>query len=203
MLVQNKKTYDYIVDNFPESLIAKSIDDLEHRENKDKVGSDNKYEESSESNRKSAVESAGVKLKRRMSSLLKGQHSILKKKEKRDKRKDAHDSDKPLVEEMSELIPDVPRRNKVMTEDKIQGLHNLKIRRQSMTYRGACLSTPRYHMKSSSCPDIYKNTIVDDTIDEECCAAELSRSMKKCCSLKYITLPFLVFCFSNFLLYFW
>ena len=37
MLVQNKKTYDYIVDNFPESLIAKSINDLKLEEIRQKL----------------------------------------------------------------------------------------------------------------------------------------------------------------------
>jgi MFS family permease len=54
-------------------------------------------------------------------------------------------------------------------------------------------------MKASSCPDIYKNTVVDEPPDDDGCVAELT----KCCSLKYITIPFIIFCFSNFLLYFW
>ena len=154
-------------------MIAQPINDLKDEESKVRI----ECESSKKS--KNKQESAGVKLKRRMSSLLKGQKPILKKREK--------DS----------------RGNKSIAEDKIQRLHNLKIRRQSMTYRGACLSTPRYHMKASSCPDIYKNTLVNDAPEEEGFAAELSRSMTKCCSLKYITIPFIVFCFSNFILYFW
>ena len=194
MLVHNKKTYDYIVEKFPESLIAQSINDL--KEEEFIVGIECESSEKSENEE----ESAGVKLKRRMSSLLKGQRPILKKKET-----DLVPQDiiEPLLEETFVSFPAASRGNKSIPEDKIQRLHNLKIRRQSMTYRGACLSTPRYHMKASSCPDIYKNTIVDDAPEEESCAKELSRSMTKCCSLKYITIPFLVFCFSNFLLYFW
>ena len=192
MLVHNKKTYNYIVEKFPESLIAQSINDLKEEESN--VGIEN------ESSEKNEEESAGVKLKRRMSSLLKGQKPMLKKKET-----DLvpQDSIEPLLEETFVSFPAASRGNKGIPDDKIQRLHNLKIRRQSMTYRGACLSTPRYHMKASSCPDIYKNTIVDDAPEEEGCAKELSRSMTKCCSLKYITIPFIVFCFSNFLLYFW
>eukprot|EP00092_Neocalanus_flemingeri_P033202 GFUD01036108.1.p1 GENE.GFUD01036108.1~~GFUD01036108.1.p1 ORF type:complete len:866 (+),score=215.26 GFUD01036108.1:359-2956(+) len=198
MIVQNKKTYNYIVDNFPESLIAKSINDLELEEKKEKVCLDVKPEENNECS-KHGSESAGVKLKRRMSSLLKGQTSILKKKEVSDLRKYSVPTEaaKPLLEEMPVPTSTVPKHNQSLPPDRVQCLHNLKIRRQSMTYRRACLSTPRYHMKASSCPDIYTNTIIDDTTED------LSRSMKKCCSLKYVTLPFLVFCFSNFILYFW
>ena len=194
MLVHNKKTYDYVVDNFPESLIAQSINDLKDEESNVGIGFESREKSKNEE------ESTGVKLKRRMSSLLKGQKPILKKKQK-----DLvpQDTSKPLLAETCVSIPAASRGNKKIAEDKIQRLHNLKIRRQSMTYRGACLSTPRYHMKASSCPDIYKNTIVDDAPEEEGCAKELSRSMTKCCSLKYITIPFIVFCFSNFILYFW
>ena len=192
MLVHNKKTYNYIVEKFPESLIAQSINDLKEEESN--VGIEN------ESSEKNEEESAGVKLKRRMSSLLKGQKPMLKKKET-----DLvpQDSIEPLLEETFVSFPAASGGNKRIPDDKIQRLQTLKIRRQSMTYRGACLSTPRYHMKASSCPDIYKNTIVDDAPEEEGCAKELSRSMTKCCSLKYITIPFIVFCFSNFILYFW
>ena len=65
MLVHNKKTYDYIVDNFPESLIAQSINDLKDEESNVWIG----FESSEKS--KNEEESTGVKLKRRMSSLLK------------------------------------------------------------------------------------------------------------------------------------
>merc|ERR1712106_980691 len=173
-----------------ESLIAQSINELEDEESNDGI-----YNEK----HRNEEESAGVKLKKRMSSLLKGQKPMLKKKENNSIRQD---TEKPLLEEIYVSFPS-SHKGQSFAEDKVQRLHNLKIRRQSMTYRNACLSTPRYHMKASSCPDIYKNTVVDDTIEEECCAAKLSRSMKKCCSLKYITFPFIIFCLSNFLLYFW
>merc|ERR1712106_122003 len=173
-----------------ESLIAQSINELEDEESNDGI-----YNEK----HRNEEESAGVKLKKRMSSLLKGQKPILKKKENDSTR---HDTEKPLLEETYVSFPS-SYKGQSIAEDRVQRLHNLKIRRQSMTYRKACLSTPRYHMKASSCPDIYKNTIIDDTPEEEGCAAELSRSMTKCCTLKYITFPFIIFCFSNFLLYFW
>ena len=62
-----------------------------------------------------------------------------------------------------------------------------------MTYRGATLSY-RSRLRSSSCPDIYKNARSAEDDEEETCYGEM---------LDYITLPFIVFCISNFLLYFW
>jgi len=193
-LVHNKKTYNYIMENFPESLMTESINNLQPQENNiDDSQSENQHEKG-----KTYMESTGIKLKKKMSSLLKGQRSILKKKEETVQLDlEVNDADKPLLEKLPVLIQEVGRENKAMADDRTQHLRNLKMRRQSMTYRKACLSTPRYHLKASSCPDIYKNTIEHDDTEEEGVAAELSHSMKNCCSLKYITLPFLVFCISN------
>jgi len=173
MIVHNEKTYDYIVHNFPESLIAQSMIDLE-------LGSCEIPEE----------ESAGVKLKRRMSSILKGQISTRMKQENKEKQNKA-------ISNVRDTNNDVQW--KQVSEAKIQRISFLQIRRQSMICRGAHFHSPRYQMKSSSCPDIYKHTSVDKFTERE----DWAKSMDKCCSLKYVTLPFLVFCFSNFLLYFW
>ncbi len=37
--------------------------------------------------------------------------------------------------------------------------HHLRVRRQSLTYRGAMLSISRYRLRASSCPDIYRNSM--------------------------------------------
>jgi len=193
-LVQSKKAYDYIVQNFPESLIAQSLNNIEEENAKDGSIKEEQIKIDDD-------ESAGLKLKRRMSSLLKGQKPNIKHREKETLQ--VQNTQEPLLSETNTLMTSSFKEERPMPEDRAQRLHFLKIRRQSMTYRRACLSTPRYHMKASSCPDIYKNTIVDDDQKEAGCAAEISRSMTKCCSLNYIKVPFVVFCISNFLLYFW
>ena len=62
---------------------------------------------------------------------------------------------------------------------------------------------PRYQMRASSCPDIYRNSMGDLAEEEESCLAECAHSLTQCCALNYFTLAFAVFCFSNFILYFW
>merc|ERR1711892_381730 len=94
MLVHNKKTYHYIVESFPESLIAQSINELEDEESNIGIYNDK--------NEKHEEESAGVKLKKRMSSLLKGQKPILKKRENDSTHQD---SEKPLLEETYVSLP--------------------------------------------------------------------------------------------------
>ncbi|XP_042240009.1 uncharacterized protein LOC121878082 isoform X2 [Homarus americanus] len=39
-------------------------------------------------------------------------------------------------------------------------LRNMRVNRQSMTYRGAMLNIHRYRLRASSCPDIYRNSII-------------------------------------------
>jgi len=187
MIAQNRKTYDYIVDNFPESLIAQSISELkeeEFKENDEKV--------------KQEPESTGLKLKKRMSSILKGQKPILKKKEHETEMET--ETEKPLMEEAFVSFLGANKGHHSITDDRVQRMQKLRNRRQSMIYGRSCHSTiTRHQIKASSCPDIYKNTVVDDPPDDEGCAAELTN----CCSLTYLSIPFIIFCFSNFLLYFW
>lgn len=44
-------------------------------------------------------------------------------------------------------------------------LRNMRVQRGSITYRGAMLNIHRYRLRASSCPDIYRNSMV--TIAEE------------------------------------
>ena len=44
-------------------------------------------------------------------------------------------------------------------------LKGLKVKKRSLTYRGAMLNLPRYRLRASSCPDIYRNSIT--TIAQE------------------------------------
>ena len=144
MIAQNKQNYDFILENYPESLeVSEQVDKEKHSAILTKQSNDQ-------------GQSKRVKLKRRVSSLMK--HS------------------------------NIPR-----TSEKVH-LQNLKVRRQSMTYRGAILSA-RNSLRASSCPDIYKNTMSEEDGEE--------KGWRDCFTLDYVTLPFIVFCVSNFLLYFW
>ena len=124
LLANNQQTYDYIQENFPDSLIlTRSKEELKLKAEKEK---------------EEKVESTGVKLKRRVSSMMRTK-SILKKKD--------FESHEPAVPEEPLLEPVMLAAKtgaSLGTEQRTQRLHNLRVRRQSLTYRGACLSTARY-----------------------------------------------------------
>ncbi len=46
-------------------------------------------------------------------------------------------------------------------------LNGLKIKKRSLTYRGAMLNLPRYRLRASSCPDIYRNSITTIAREKE------------------------------------
>ena len=50
---------------------------------------------------------------------------------------------------------------------KCMYLNHLRVRRQSLTYRGAMLNINRYRLRASSCPDIYRNSMTTIAIEEE------------------------------------
>ena len=172
LTAQNKQTYDFILENYPDSLrdVQDSLPSV-------KLAEHVEIEKHSSQTKPSSLKggSRRVKIQRRVSSLIKGQHSSVKR-----------------DQELSSRRPS--------EKDHIQ---NLKVRRQSMTYRGASLRT-RTRQRSSSCPDIYKNTVSEDEDEDKSCYREILQSFQDCFSLDYIlTLPFILFCVSNFLLYFW
>ena len=58
-------------------------------------------------------------------------------------------------------------RQRNLTQQRSMYLHRLRLRRQSMTYRGAMLNIPRYRLRSSnSCPDIFKNSMTTLAAEE-------------------------------------
>ena len=58
-------------------------------------------------------------------------------------------------------------RHKNLTQQRSMYLHRLRLRRQSMTYRGAMLNIPRYRLRSSnSCPDIFRNSMTTLAAEE-------------------------------------
>merc|ERR1719206_1298515 len=141
MLAHNKKTYDYIVENFPESLIAQSISELKEEEFKGNEEKD-----------KPEQESTGLKLKKRMSSILKGQKPILKKRE----HENETETEKPLMEEAFVSFLAAHKGHQPTADDRAQRLQKLRNRRQSMIYGRSCHGSTRHQIKASSCPDIYK-----------------------------------------------
>ena len=58
-------------------------------------------------------------------------------------------------------------RQKSLTQQRSMYLHRLRLRRQSLTYRGAMLNIPRYRLRSSnSCPDIFRNSMTTLAAEE-------------------------------------
>lgn len=79
-------------------------------------------------------------------------------------------------------------------------LNHLKVRRQSLTYRGAMLNISRYRLRASSCPDIYRNSMTTIALDD----SELDETFR-CCRRwhQFMNPAYLVFALSNFILYAW
>jgi len=46
-------------------------------------------------------------------------------------------------------------------------LKGLRVKKRSLTYRGAMLNLPRYRLRASSCPDIYRNSITTIAREKE------------------------------------
>lgn len=61
--------------------------------------------------------------------------------------------------------PTIPRPPSFTSKMDAAYLHNMKVQRGSITYRGAMLNIHRYRLRASSCPDIYRNSMV--TIADE------------------------------------
>ncbi|XP_035213357.1 monocarboxylate transporter 9-like isoform X1 [Stegodyphus dumicola] len=64
-------------------------------------------------------------------------------------------------------------------------LRNIKVQRGSITYRGAMLNIHRYRLRASSCPDIYRNSMV--TIAEEKKIPGLCSHVSKFCKGLWLT----------------
>lgn len=90
----------------------------------------------------------------------------------------------------------------------------LPLYRKDLFYRGNLMKISSIHFKSTSCPELYRGSFDDDSSDDEdeCCPVpkllRVSKHMKKFFKTmfdpKIIKNPlFLLFAFSNFILYFW
>ena len=174
LLLQNKQTYDFIQEKYPAALKEiKSAESLTTKVNEEI----NVHVDATGDKTKSETESKSVRLKRRVSSMMKGQKSILKK------------------------IDLKGTHLKQVESGASSQLHkDMKIRRQSMTYRGA---NSKYVRRSTSCPEIYKSSEAEEERRADTDYSEILNSVKECLSLHYVTAPFVLFCISNFLLYFW
>ncbi|XP_015914462.1 monocarboxylate transporter 12 [Parasteatoda tepidariorum] len=82
-------------------------------------------------------------------------------------------------------------------------LHKIRLQRGSITYRGAMLNIHRYRLKASSCPDIYRNSMV--TINEEKGCMFLDDLKILICEMfdftNFKNIGYTIFCLSNFFLY--
>ncbi|XP_069172905.1 uncharacterized protein [Procambarus clarkii] len=85
-------------------------------------------------------------------------------------------------------------------------LRNMRVNRQSMTYRGAMLNIHRYRLRASSCPDIYRNSIITiaKSQDERAWTYldDMGEMMTSCVDISYcMEASYLIFALSNFILY--
>ena len=135
-----------------------------------------------------------IKLKRKVSSLFKSNslRPILKKPR-------TFEDTEVKIEIEPEVLEDlIPKRN----------LNNLRVRKQSLTYRGAMLSIPRYRLRASSCPDIYRNSMTTIALGEdeaENCCQRSNTGFLNCCKewKQFMDPAYLIFALSNFILYAW
>ena len=56
-------------------------------------------------------------------------------------------------------------------------LKGLRVKKRSLTYRGAMLNLPRYRLRASSCPDIYRNSITTIAREKEGVSVHNSNSV--------------------------
>lgn len=83
-------------------------------------------------------------------------------------------------------------------------LKKLRLQRGSLTYRGAMLNIPRYKIRTTSCPDIYRNSVT--TISESTKKYQFLHDLKEVLIDMvdvriFKNIRFTFFCISNFMLY--
>ena len=213
-LIRNKAAHNLILKRFPNTRLAQQL----------RGSIDDEAMTSTKNHKQQINENSSnvVKLKRKVSSLFKTKplRPILKK--PLSHKQNGHN----IAEEETETLSPTqqPNPSLSMTADssrmtttslmtapasssQTQYLNHLKVRKKSLTYRGAMLSIPKYRLRASSCPDIYWNSMVtiDMEVEDDNC---FQRGLK--CVNDYITgwkecmnPAFLVFALSNFILYAW
>lgn len=101
-----------------------------------------------------------------------------------------------------------PRGSEVLWAERQQRsnsacLRNMRLQRGSLTYRGAMLNVRRYRLKASSCPDIYRNSMLTLTGEEKMCQilGELRDVLLDSLDVSLLkNARYALLCFSNFLL---
>ena len=190
-LSHNKAAYKIILDHFPNSVIAQSLEDNRNMKSSQDVA---KIDNNNENLLKPPEQNNVIKLKRKVSSLFKTKplRPILKKPsgnaaEQPNGSATAVDDFKVQVEdEQNQLLTgNGTLKSQPPDGDKPPSfyLNHLRVRKQSLTYRGAMLSIPKYRLRASSCPDIYRNSMTTiATIEEEsdsCCQRTISGNFDK------------------------
>jgi len=213
-LTNNKAAHKLILEHFPNSLLAKTIS-LE-----DNLVKQNLTPTTNSPNSTKNV----IKLKRKVSSLFKNSHKPLRPILKKPKtshedevRISVDDNDDDEIQQplsssgnnnskqpqfLSAQVPSNPPSSYY--------LNHLRVRKQSLTYRGAMLSIPRYRLRASSCPDIYRNsmtTIAATEVESDTFyqSKEFLSGLCDCFKVwkKFMDWPYLIFALSNFILYAW
>ncbi|KAI1293711.1 Monocarboxylate transporter 12 [Halotydeus destructor] len=84
-------------------------------------------------------------------------------------------------------------------------LRNLKLQRGSISYRSAMLNIKRYRLRASSCPDIYRNsmlTISEGNSPARNCFEDVKETFSDLIDVSiFKSVKYTIFCLSNFLLY--
>lgn len=201
-LSRNKRVCKLIAELYPDSAIAQSLSNCCLGQDKTDDGVDTSLMEGAK----------GTGLKRKVSSLFKKKpvRSILKKPKDEKHHDDDVTSDNNVATNSTLASPTLKGKHSGHFHHPQTGkcmyLNHLRIRRQSLTYRGAMLNINRYRLRASSCPDIYRNSMTTIAIEEETSSGILSKlSPFSCCCgwSKFINPSYVFFALSNFILYAW
>lgn len=80
---------------------------------------------------------------------------------------------------------------------------NIRIHPGNLMYRGAMLNIPRYYLRTSSCPNIYKNSLSEKVKGKKYqFLSELKELLLDMVDIRiFKNIPYTIFCLSNLLLY--
>ncbi|KAK8770601.1 hypothetical protein V5799_012934 [Amblyomma americanum] len=82
-------------------------------------------------------------------------------------------------------------------------LRNMRLQRGSLTYRGAMLNIRRYRLRASSCPDIYRNSMLTISGEDKACQwlSDLKEVLLDSMDVRlFLNGRYTLLCVSNFLL---
>ncbi|KAL0278499.1 UNVERIFIED_CONTAM: hypothetical protein PYX00_000310 [Menopon gallinae] len=195
-LINNIKIYNVILENYPSLLHCKSVSDGKLNQNpteqdiarKVPVAMPVKLEELSTS--------------QHPNSIVPGKNST---------------SNSNMASEVTAMVDSVQTQSALKTSRKAlptviysghsgpNYLRNIRMRRNSVMYRGAMLNIPRYHLRASSCPDIYRNSMTTIAKEnEEKWYADALEVLKGTVDFSmFLELHFLLMSLATILLYIW